>query len=240
MVNCKNCGAPLSLEEAVCPHCGTPNPEAQEHLKQLAQLNSAFEQTQYEVVDEVKKNKRGYGVLVILVMVMLANLILIPVHAASYDIAEKLTADKRGKDDILATLDTLMEEGEYIEMFLFSDRYRLNYRDYGEYNQINYLASDYNRVVNCVTNYLYGKDNYSDPLVQACDTLIQFKNDYDSYSRRMEDQRLKGYLDKLNAEMDAYVKTFLKLSDEDIAGFADMSNSELLLKVNERLTNEEE
>ena len=88
MVNCKNCGAPLSLEEAVCPHCGTPNPEAQEHLKKLAQLNSAFEQTQYEVVDEVKKNKRGYGVLVILVMVMLANLILIPVHAASYDIAE--------------------------------------------------------------------------------------------------------------------------------------------------------
>ncbi|MBO5526451.1 MAG: hypothetical protein J5946_00250, partial [Erysipelotrichaceae bacterium] len=67
-----------------------------------------------------------------------------------------------------------------------------------------------------------------------------FKSDYVSYSRRMEDQRLKGYLDKLNAEMDAYVKTFLKLTDEDIAGIADMSNSELLLKVNERLTNEEE
>ena len=58
MVNCKNCGAPLSLEEAVCPHCGTPNPEAQEHLKKLAQLNSAFEQTQYEVVDEVKNTFR--------------------------------------------------------------------------------------------------------------------------------------------------------------------------------------
>ena len=47
-------------------------------------------------------------------------------------------------------------------------------------------------------------------------------------------------MDKLNAEMDAYVKTFLKLTDEDIAGIADMSNSELLLRVNERLTNEEE
>ena len=38
MVNCKNCGAPLSLEDAVCPHCGTPNPEAQEHLKKLKDL----------------------------------------------------------------------------------------------------------------------------------------------------------------------------------------------------------
>ena len=33
MVNCKNCGAPLTLNDAFCPHCGTPNPEAQEHLK---------------------------------------------------------------------------------------------------------------------------------------------------------------------------------------------------------------
>ena len=43
MVNCKNCGAPLSLNDAFCPHCGTPNPEAQEHLKKLRQLDEQFE-----------------------------------------------------------------------------------------------------------------------------------------------------------------------------------------------------
>ena len=38
MVNCKKCGAPLSLDEAYCPYCGEANPEAQEHLKKLQEL----------------------------------------------------------------------------------------------------------------------------------------------------------------------------------------------------------
>ena len=43
MVNCKNCGAPLSLNDAFCPHCGTPNPEAQEHLRKLEALDQQFQ-----------------------------------------------------------------------------------------------------------------------------------------------------------------------------------------------------
>ena len=35
MVNCKNCGAPLSLDQATCPYCGTENREAIEHIKKL-------------------------------------------------------------------------------------------------------------------------------------------------------------------------------------------------------------
>ena len=40
MVNCKNCGAPLTLDSAFCPYCGTHNPEAQEHLEKLQQLDA--------------------------------------------------------------------------------------------------------------------------------------------------------------------------------------------------------
>ena len=92
MVNCKNCGAPLTLEDAVCPHCGTPNPEAQEHLKKLAQLDKEFKKTRKEVVQEVSKTKKGYALLIILVMLLLANFGLFIVHAASYEIAESITA----------------------------------------------------------------------------------------------------------------------------------------------------
>ena len=47
MVNCKKCGAPLSLNEAFCPYCGEPNLEAQEHLKKLQELD--------ELLEEIKK-----------------------------------------------------------------------------------------------------------------------------------------------------------------------------------------
>ena len=111
MVNCKNCGAPLSLEDAVCPHCGTPNPEAQEHLKKLKDLDRKFQSARFEVVDEVKKSKKGYGLLVILVMILLANLFLIPVHSASYEIAERIIASRMSVKQIRDTMDTFLEDG---------------------------------------------------------------------------------------------------------------------------------
>ena len=111
MVNCRNCGAPLSLEEAVCPHCGTPNPEAQEHLKKLAQLDKDYRKTKLEVVSEVKKSKRGYGILVILVMLLLANLVMLVFHGASYSIADSIIASKMSDDEITATINELMNEG---------------------------------------------------------------------------------------------------------------------------------
>ena len=43
MLNCKNCGAPLSPEEAVCAYCGTPNPQAQESLRKQKALDKALQ-----------------------------------------------------------------------------------------------------------------------------------------------------------------------------------------------------
>ena len=82
MVNCKNCGAPLSLNDAYCPHCGTPNPEAQEHLKKLKQLDAKMESARQEVTAEVKKSKKGYGLLIVLAMLLFANLAVFILHSA--------------------------------------------------------------------------------------------------------------------------------------------------------------
>ena len=91
MLNCKNCGAPLSPEEAVCAYCGTPNPQAQESLRKQKALDKAVDSTRRQVVDEVKQAKRGYSLLVIIVVLLLANLMLLPMHEASYEIADAIT-----------------------------------------------------------------------------------------------------------------------------------------------------
>ncbi len=240
MVNCKNCGAPLTLEDAVCPHCGTPNPEAQEHLRKLAKLDRDFRKTKTEVAEEVRKSKSGYGVLVILVMVLLANLFMIPLHAATYDIAEKIVASKMGSAMIRETMDELLEEGEYIEMAVFNDKYQLSYQEYGDYNRIAFLAEYYNRLISNVTDYLYGKDPYNDPLVSACQNIKDFVSEYEYSGRYIDDRKMTKYIEDLNGEFEAYIRTYLKLTDEDIAEINDMSNSELLLRISERMAYEEE
>ncbi|MBR4470963.1 MAG: zinc ribbon domain-containing protein [Erysipelotrichaceae bacterium] len=240
MVNCKNCGAPLSLEEAVCPHCGTPNPEAQEHLKKLAQLDKDYKKTKKEVFEEVHKSKKGYGVLVILVMMLLANLAMIPFHAASYDIAEKIIASRMSDTEIIDTIETLMNEGEYIEMALFMDKYQLPYSKYGSYFQLSYLAEYYNRVIENMTDYLYMEDRYSDPLMKVCENAKEFKDEYVRIKKREYYPEMAAHCDRLNDEFDLYLKEYLKLNDEDIASISDLSSSQLLVLASERMAGHEE
>ncbi len=240
MVNCKNCGAPLSLNDAYCPHCGTPNPEAQEHLKKLAALDREFQKTQIEVTNEVRKSKKGYNLLVILVMVLLANLAFIPLHMASYDIAEKVIASRMNEAEIREKLDTFLEEGEFIEMSIFLEKYHLPYQEYGEYNRLSYMADYYSRLIENITDHLYSSENYSDPLVRACQNILDFKQSYQSYLKWSEDTDMTKYARQINDDFDAVLKVYLKLTDEDIAKIPDMSSSALLLKVNERLNDEKE
>ncbi|MBQ1481966.1 MAG: zinc ribbon domain-containing protein [Erysipelotrichaceae bacterium] len=239
MVNCKNCGAPLSLNDAYCPHCGTPNPEAQEHLKKLKELDKSFRKTRLEVVDEVKKSKKGYSLLVILAMILLANLLLIPFHSASYEIAERIIASKMTEEEIKEKMDSFLENGDYIEMSVFARKFPLSYRDYGAYNQVVYYAELYERIVDDVSDYCYGKDLYSDPLMDSCKKIKEFKDEYERLSKRNSYPEMRSYIDDLNEEVDLYIKATLKLNDEDLASIKDLSDSQLLVLVNERLNHEE-
>ena len=239
MVNCKNCGAPLSLNDAYCPHCGTPNPEAQEHLKKLQQLDAQMESAKQEVVTEVRKSKKGYGVLIILVMLLLANLVVFVLHGASYEIADKIIASRMSKQEIIDHADELLEKGEYIEFELFLDKYELSYKDYSEYLSLEYMAEQYNRIVNSMTRYLYAKAPYDDPLVNLCENIVDFKESYQSVKQRDMSEKNAYHAEKINEEVDDVLRVYLNLSDEDIEGIEEMNSSALLILVNERLNDNE-
>jgi len=239
MVNCKNCGAPLSLEDAVCPNCGTPNPEAQEHLRKLRELDVKMDDARQEVKEEVRKSRKGYGLLVILAMLLLANLVVFALHGASYEIAEKLIASQNPEEEIKARLDEYLADGEYLAMELYMDRFFLPYSEYREYSMIAVLAGYYGRLVDYTTLHLYSRDYYTDPLVKACSEILEFKAEYESLKKRDDLGFAAPHIEKMNEEMDLFLKEYYNLTDEDIEGLKDMSDSALVVLVNERLSYEE-
>ena len=239
MVNCKNCGAPLSLDTPVCPHCGTPNPEAAEHLKKLAQLDKQYRKTRYEVEKEVRKTNKGYKLLIILIILMLANFLLIPVYGMSYDIADRINASKFSKEEIQTTMDELLEKGEYAEFYLYYDRYNLRYDEFRDYNQIAYLSSDYSNLCKHLSEFIYGTDSYYDPLVRVCQDIKDYSDSYKMYQRREMSDFTSGHIERLNSEFELLLKTYLHFTDDDIAMINDMSNSELVILTSGRLNNEE-
>ena len=235
MVNCKNCGAPLTLNDAFCPHCGTPNPEAQEHLKKLQQLDQRFEDASLEVAAEVRKSRKGYGILLILVMLLLANLVIFVMHGMTYDIAERVIASKMSETEIKAKLDEFLDAGEYIEMDLFMDKFSLSYRDYEDYRKISYLAGYQSRMTDAMTQYLYGTENYGDPLIRTCQAVADYEEEYVRLSKRDNSEKVLFHAEKINTEVNGFLRNYLGLSDEDIVGIKDMNESSLLILVNERL-----
>ena len=239
MLNCKNCGAPLSLEDAVCPHCGTPNPEAQEHIHKLIELDAKMDDARQEVKEEVKRSKKGYGLLVILTMLLLANLVVFVLHEASYEIADNIVTSRLSEEDLKAQLDQFLADGEYLEMDIFMGKLSLSYSEYREYLYVAGLAGYYGRLVDCTTQYLYGTDNYSDPLVKACSEMYEFKTEYERLRKRDDLGFAAPAIEAINAEVDLFLKEYYKLTEEDLAGLKDMSSSSIVVLVNERLSNEE-
>ena len=185
---------------------------------------------------EVKKSKKGYGVLIILAMLLLANLVALILHDASYEIADRIIASRKSDAVIKATMDELLDEGEYIEFEIFADKYSLSYREYREYLNIEYLAREYKDAVDNMTRYLYAVDPYDDPLIKVCEDVVDFKAEFRSLLRRDLEPRTAFHVDRLESEMNAFLKEYLNLTDEDIKGLDDMNSSALLILVNERLS----
>ena len=238
MVNCKKCGAPLSLNEAFCPYCGEANPEAQEHLKKLRELDEQFEIASQEVTAEVKKSRTGYGILITLVMLLFANLMIFAMHQVSYNIASGIIAGRMTESEIKAQLDQFLEEGEYIELNLFMNKFSLSYLDYEDYSKISYLAGYQNRIIEAMTQYLYSKDSYADPLVKTCQAIIDYENEYASLKKGDNSESVLFHMDKVNTEVNGFLRNYLRLTEEDIAGIKNLNESSLLILVNERLKNE--
>ena len=240
MLNCKNCGAPLKLYDAVCPHCGTPNEEAAEHIKKLKKLDKDFRKAEKEVISEVKKTKKGYNLLIIIVVLLVANLVLAVMHAGSYDIADKIIASSIDKTQVKAMLDEALEEEDYVKFLVICDKYIISYRDYEGYNEINYQAYSFNNLQKWVNNYFHAKDPYDDPLVRACSAIKDYEDERarilrrNSYSPYVMEQ-----LEKLDAQYEKYLKAYLNMTDEDIASINEMTNAQLVILVTERLDNEE-
>ena len=123
-------------------------------------------------------------------------------------------------------------------MDLFMDRFSLSYRDYEEYTGIAYLANLQNRMIDSMTQYLYGTDPYGDPLVRTCQAVADYETEYQWLLKRDISEKVRLHTEKINHEVEGFLTAYLGLTEEDLAGISEMNESSLLILVNERLKHE--
>ena len=90
-------------------------------------------------------------------------------------------------------------------------------------------------MIDAVTRYLYGTDSYGDPLVQICEAVADYEQEYTDLKKRDNSGTVLYHAEKINAEVNGFLRNYLNLTDEDLAGLKDRNPSSLLILLNERL-----
>ena len=86
MMKCKYCGGNLTLEQAYCPHCGRPNEEAAQHVKDMEHYKSNFEDTKSDVYEVTEKNTEIMSHMIIITVLVILCVVVFVVSARSWSI----------------------------------------------------------------------------------------------------------------------------------------------------------
>ena len=86
MMKCKYCGGNLTLEQAYCPHCGRPNEEAAQHVKDMEHYKSNFEDTKSDVYEVAEKNTEIMSHMIIITVLVILCVVVFVVSARSWSI----------------------------------------------------------------------------------------------------------------------------------------------------------
>ena len=150
-MNCAHCGAPMTLEDKFCPHCGTPNAQAAQHSRDMAHYNREFEKTRRGVYGTLKAYK---GITARLILLVIAIVIMIVVFAMDNSVYSLYRSHMQREarahaDEVEAQILEYMEHMDYVSLARYSEHYSLaHYRFedddiFGKYYPALVLARDY-------------------------------------------------------------------------------------------------
>ena len=125
MMKCKYCGGNLTLEQAYCPHCGRPNEEAAQHVKDMEHYKSNFEDTKSDVYEVAEKNTEIMSHMIIITVLVILCVVVFVVSARSWSIHRGLLQFDAGirQGSYMKQMEQYLEDEDYIGLSAFCDRH---------------------------------------------------------------------------------------------------------------------
>ena len=210
-MKCPNCGANLIIDDAVCTFCGTENPYAKQHRKEMRHFTKEFNKTKTSVLGK-SRNINSFVIKIAMIAVVFAlDLLLLFLIGASYDIEKYIIAkDINANYPVHANEVTrLMEQRDYIGFQTYYEYQNLYYSDlFKEYNSVEQICNSYSIIykhtleiytydeekdhINLDEKYMYLADNldymyrYSKP--REYSNMIEYTDDKLEFMQECVDQ----------------------------------------------------
>lgn len=249
-MKCENCGGNLSLEEVACPHCGTINKHAQQHVYDMNRYQGEFANTQSNVY-RVTRNYAGITVRAVIITVLLIVIgIMAFVISESYSIERRLgeSKAKRNYKEYSAIMEQYLADENYLAFQAFCDVNHVDFYEapYEEYCQIIRVSNYYKYLYENIIDVAMSR---ADEEVEALDRerwIERIADDLDYFYKHMDVKEYSYYdgvdteenqaiVKKMKESMELLLQTHLGLTEEEAAGLEEMSAAKRAVLLEEKL-----
>ena len=248
-MKCKKCGRRLAPEEAKCRYCGTDNPFAVLHEKNMQQYKKRFDETGRKVLDKAGDTK-GLGnraaVIVVLILLIIATEVSASLNYKDPDDTSSKTKLAAPKEN-LTRIDELLEQGEYIECVrLMHTQEIINSGDdeYRDIKGLRYIADNYCDCIELMEGLVYlprGEED-RDAVSSYCNKLGNqidvFYEVYDVWKDSTGSEQYSVYYRDIENELRTAVKVYFEMDDDAYEAFLSLSANQKAVKLEEIINNE--
>ncbi len=233
-MNCKKCGAPLTLTQKFCDNCGAPNEEASKHIEDMERYGRTFYKTKQEVENNSKWFFEYIVPITVLVIALVASAFFMYASNSllAYKIADNKSRNyvKDNEEEVQAELREMLKNGEYQEVLRASyhDRRLKNDDEYSSWSGFYEVAEDYYLIRDSVISYC--DDNVNDTYLKddAISSITESIIDMYHYTTYNNCEESKEYINDLINNAESILKVYCNLTDEQISRITQMDKTSVL------------
>ena len=239
-MNCAHCGAPVTLEEKYCPHCGQPNIQAARHSEDMARYRNEFENTRRGVHGTLRAYKGITARLILFIIALIATIVSFGMWNSAYSIhRSRMNKYARNHSDmVMAQMDEYLSHKDYVSFASYIDYYALDRTSFGKddvfdsYYPVIMIARRYEYVYQDVMQ-IATSDTPSErksrlsTLNDDLNRLYDYMNDpderglYDHGDPEMVDRTI----DDVNSLVDALLIRYFRFTEAETAEFHTMTEA---------------
>lgn len=249
-MKCTNCGRKIKIEDKVCPYCNSVNALAEQHARNVGQYDKKFKKTQGEVLDSARKME-GLGIQAILLAVLVIGIVIMSIvssmNYADPDLdAIKASDAKKNASDYAEIMDQYLERGDYLDFTAFVHSHKISFWDppYDRFVCVNYCAQNYYDCVRHMESIILRSDDpdYYDSLdLNISHASAYLRGFWDVYAVQLEREKnetYRAYLEDMNQDIHAMLRSYLQMSEEEVEAFTDLTEAKMAVRMEEVLKHE--
>lgn len=245
-MKCKGCGAAVSLNDEFCPYCGALNEPARKHIEDMKKFSADYSATKSEVLGNVEKQSGKHRKIITIVILVLLNVLVLIGSLAMNDVGYYFENMKiHAKAGEYARK---MAEFEQEENFRAMSEYYLELNLYSEeatrhYDAVAGMARSLCKAEDSLY-YLLSDDAQSymtegELLQNVARCVGEFYATYAEkegtwWPERFSEEHLQT-MQKMDGYLRSALKSYCRLSDEDLDRLPDMESQSILFMIGRSL-----